>query len=106
LEVVDLYKDFAPFVFSSELVAKGKPAPDLFLYAAMQLNEQPKDCVVIEDGVAGVQAGRAAGMRVLGFTGGSHCDDQHHHRLISAGAELVFCDMTELPSLVAQADRN
>ena len=60
---------------------------------------------MIEDGVPGVQAGRAAGMRVLGFVGGSHCDEGHKDRLVSAGAELVFSDMHDLPSLIEEFER-
>lgn len=59
----------------------------------------PENCLVIEDGVAGVQGG-AADIRVLGFVGGSHHDEGHKDRLISAGAELVFSNMRELPSLL------
>lgn len=100
LNIVNLYGDFAPHLFSSEMVSKGKPAPDLFLHAAEKMNQPPKDCLVIEDGVPGVQAGRAAGMRVLGFIGGSHCDHEHAERLRAAGADLVFADMRELPGLI------
>ena len=99
LQLVDLERKFAPHIYSSELVAKGKPFPDLFLYAAEKLGQRPADCLVIEDGVAGVQAGRAAQMRVFGFTGGSHCDSQHAERLRDAGAEAVFSNMLELPAL-------
>ncbi len=48
-------------------VERPKPAPDLFLYAAEQLNLPPATCVVVEDAEAGVQAARAAGMRVVGL---------------------------------------
>jgi D-ribulokinase len=93
---------FAPNIFSAAAVAEGKPSPDLFLYAARAMGAAPKDCLVIEDSVAGVVAGRAAGMRVFGFVGASHfspLDDGAH--LTAAGAELLFGDMTRLPDLVA-----
>lgn len=99
LDLVDMQHRFAPHVYSSELVPRGKPFPDLFLYAAAQVGFEPEQCLVIEDGVAGVQAACAAGMRVFGFTGGSHCDSEHHERLAGAGAELVFADMRQLPGL-------
>ncbi|HSH93217.1 MAG TPA: HAD family phosphatase [Roseimicrobium sp.] len=59
---------FFPVVVSIQDVAKGKPAPDVFLRAAKLLKVEPKECVVIEDSVAGVEAGLAAGMTVIGIT--------------------------------------
>jgi beta-phosphoglucomutase-like phosphatase (HAD superfamily) len=64
------------------------------------MGHAPESSFVIEDGVAGAQAGRAAGVRVFGFIGGSHCDHKHADRLKAAGAELVFSDMRELPALI------
>ena len=102
LEVVKLHDLFAPHIYSSEMVERGKPFPDLFLHAAGKMGYAPTTCLVIEDGIAGVQAGKAAGMRVFGFVGGSHCDDGHGDQLKAAGAELVFSEMRELPSLIEQ----
>jgi HAD superfamily hydrolase (TIGR01509 family) len=96
---------FAPHIYSSEMVLRGKPFPDLFLHAANQMGYAPENCLVIEDGIAGVQAGRDAGMRVLGFVGGSHCDEDHGDRLKAAGAELVFSDMGDLPALIERFGR-
>ena len=78
----DLFDD----IFSSTQVPRGKPAPDLFLHAAAQMNVSPAECVVIEDSTAGVQAAIAAGMRVIGFVGGSHCGPGHAEKLRQAGA--------------------
>jgi HAD superfamily hydrolase (TIGR01509 family) len=102
LGIVNLHLLFAPHIFSSEMVAKGKPSPDLFLFAAEQLEQSPAECVVIEDGIAGVQAARAAGMLAFGFVGGSHCDSDLSDRLMGEGAQLVFSDMRELPALVSE----
>jgi HAD superfamily hydrolase (TIGR01509 family) len=102
LDLVGLYDQFAPHIFSSEMVVRGKPAPDLFLFAAKRMGVEPKDCLVLEDGIAGVQGAKAAGMRVFGFVGGSHCDAKHGDRLKDEGAEIVFSDMRELPSLIDQ----
>ncbi|MET0676344.1 MAG: HAD family hydrolase, partial [Bradyrhizobium sp.] len=66
-----LYDRFAPNIFSASQVDNGKPAPDLFLFAAEQMNVPPERCIVIEDSVPGVIGGRAAGMPVIGFLGGS-----------------------------------
>ena len=57
-------------MFSATEVANGKPAPDLFLLAARRMGVSPKECVVIEDSHAGVQAGLAAGMTVFGYSPG------------------------------------
>ena len=93
---------FAPNIFSATEVAEGKPSPDLFLHAARVMGAAPRDCLVIEDSVAGVVAARAAGMTVFGFIGASHFSplDEGAH-LTAAGAELLFADMARLPDLVA-----
>ena len=101
LAVVGLLGRFAPHIFSAAEVACGKPAPDLFLHAARRMATPPARCVVIEDSLRGVQAGVAAGMRVLGFAGGSHCQPGHDGQLKAAGAERVFADMALLPELLA-----
>lgn len=101
LGLTGLYARFAPHVFSTTMVARGKPAPDLFLYAAAQRGARPAHCIVVEDSAPGVQAGAAAGMRVLGFVGGSHCRPGHADRLARAGASAVFDDIRELPALAA-----
>jgi beta-phosphoglucomutase-like phosphatase (HAD superfamily) len=67
LGMQDLRRHFEKVV-SAQDVAKGKPAPDIFLHTASQLGVNPADCVVIEDSAAGVAAARAAGMRVIGIT--------------------------------------
>jgi len=83
-------------IFVAAMVKRGKPAPDLFLHAAATMGAAPMECVVIEDSVPGVQAGVAAGMRVLGYAG-PFTDPEG---LAAAGAEL-FDDMRRLPALLA-----
>jgi HAD superfamily hydrolase (TIGR01509 family) len=100
LGLTGLYTRFAPHIFSAEQVARGKPAPDLFLHAAAEMACVPARCLVIEDSVSGVRGAIAAGMRVWGFIGGGHCADGHEARLRDAGAERVFDDMTDLPGLL------
>ena len=58
--------------FSATQVARGRPVPDLFLFAAASMHADPATCVVIEDSVPGVQTAVAAGERAIGFTGGGH----------------------------------
>ncbi len=92
-----------PNLFSAEMVAHGKPAPDLFLFAAKRMGVMPADCVVVEDSLAGAQAGVAAGMRVFGFAGASHSRPADTAALRAAGASVVFDRMVELPALLAPA---
>ena len=87
-------------IFSAVMVENGKPAPDLFLHAAAAMGAVAADCIVVEDSRAGVQAGVAAGMTVLGFTGASHTRDGHAERLREIGADHVFDDMAALPALL------
>jgi HAD superfamily hydrolase (TIGR01509 family) len=67
LQKTALQHYFANRVYSAEQVANGKPAPDLFLYAAAQMSVAPARCLVIEDSLPGVEAALAAGMQVIGF---------------------------------------
>ena len=98
LGLTGLYDRFAGRIFSAEDVAKGKPAPDLFLHAAERMAVEPDRCIVVEDSRFGVQAARAAGMRVLAFAGGLSCAD-----VLEGPNTTVFEDMRELPALVGSA---
>ena len=92
LTLVGLYERFAGRIFSATEVANGKPAPDLFLHAAEQIGVRPSACVVVEDSRWGVQAARAAGMRVIGYAGGLIAAEQ------LAGPDTVVIDhMRDLP---------
>jgi HAD superfamily hydrolase (TIGR01509 family) len=91
---------FDPHIFSTTQVARGKPAPDVFLHASQQMGADARECLVIEDSVIGVTAAVAAGMRVIGFTGASHCRPGHAERLLAAGASAIFRHMRELPGLL------
>jgi HAD superfamily hydrolase (TIGR01509 family) len=77
--------------FSAYSVARGKPAPDLFLHAAATMGAAPAGCVVVEDTPSGVTAAVAAGMRVLGYAA-----DSDERALSDAGAEIVR-SLGELP---------
>lgn len=78
-----------------------KPKPDIFLHGAAQFGVAPERCLVIEDSSHGVHGARAAGMRVIGFTGASHTYPSHADRLTDAGAETVISRMSDLPAMVA-----
>ncbi len=96
LALTGLLHFFDPHVFSAIQVARGKPAPDLFLMAARMLAVEPARCTVVEDSVIGVAAAVAAGMPVIGFCGGSHCPGDHAQQLLAAGCSHVFARMNEL----------
>lgn len=83
-------------LFNADMVTRGKPAPDLFLHAAGEMGYVPEACVVIEDSRPGVEAGVAAGMRVLGYAGDPLTDGA---ALEAAGA-IVFKDMRQLPKIL------
>ncbi|HKS20511.1 MAG TPA: HAD family hydrolase [Bradyrhizobium sp.] len=100
LNRVGLYDRFAPHIFSAVQVRNGKPAPDLFLYAAEQMRTSPVRCLVIEDSVVGIAGALAAGMTVLGYHGGSHCRPNTANTLRAAGAFATFDDMRQLPELI------
>ncbi|MGW8553408.1 HAD family hydrolase [Streptomyces tubercidicus] len=82
-------------IFSSQDVGRGKPAPDLFLYAAQEMGVAPEQCAVVEDSPLGVRAAVAAGMDVYGFTAMTSAE-----KLTEAGATAVFAHMAELPALL------
>ena len=97
LELTNLAPMFEDdLVFSAQMVENGKPAPDLFLFAANQMGADPKNCVVIEDSPHGVAAGVAAGMPVIGLTAGGHATPALAQRLLDAGAATVVATTADL----------
>ena len=99
LGLTGLLDHFNGKLYSCHHVDRPKPFPDVYLHAASQMGYAPESCVVIEDSVAGVKAGYAAGMRVLGYAP-SDRHSSHHEALIAAGAKLVFDDMRQLLDLL------
>jgi HAD superfamily hydrolase (TIGR01509 family) len=106
LSCAGLYDLLEPNIFSATQVKRGKPAPDLFLFAATQMAASPERCVVIEDSLPGIAGAKAAGMTVLGFHGGSHCRPGYADTLRAAGAAVTFDDMRELPGLIGRIEAN
>ena len=80
---------FDPHLFSADHVEHGKPAPDLFFLASERMGVAPSDCIVVEDSCNGVIGAKRAGMKVIGFTGGGHCTDDHGDILRADGADAV-----------------
>ncbi|MEU9029735.1 HAD family hydrolase [Streptomyces sp. NPDC048383] len=91
-----LHDRFAGRIHSASEVSRGKPAPDLFLYAAQRMGVDPAACVVVEDSRPGVLAARAAGMRSFGYAGGLTAPEQ-----LEGPDTIVFDDMRDLPGLLA-----
>lgn len=94
LTAVDLWYEFER-VFSAAEVARGKPAPDLFLHAAASLGVRADRCLVIEDSPAGVRAAVAAGMPVLGYAGSVGAE------ALAAHGAVTFTAMEELAERAA-----
>ena len=102
LSRAELWDRFRPYIFSAEDiegVAK-KPAPDIFLHAAKEFDTDPAACTVVEDSASGVAAGKAAGMRVIGFVGASHTYPGHADQLTEAGAETVVKHLRDIPAVI------
>lgn len=95
LELLKLSDLFGPHVFSASHVARGKPYPDIFLFAAEKMGVAPEHALVIEDSAGGVQAATAAGMTVIGLLAASHIREGHAARLQEAGAHYVAATFAE-----------
>jgi len=106
LELTGLAPLFGRHVYSATQVANGKPAPDLFLFAARSVGEDSARAIVIEDSVLGIAAARAAGMRAIGFAGASHATSDLSKQLQAAGADTIVTAMAELPAAIQSLVRH
>jgi HAD superfamily hydrolase (TIGR01509 family) len=96
LSLTGLAPHFDSRLYTSQMVKRGKPAPDLFLYAAERMQAEPGRTLVIEDSISGVTAAKAAGMTVWGFVGGSHYQSRDGKAILyKAGADRVFGRMAD-----------
>ncbi|MDL9979252.1 HAD family hydrolase [Microbacterium sp. ASV49] len=95
LRTTDLLTHFDGRIFSAEDVERGKPEPDVYLWAAKSMGVAPAHCVVVEDSVFGVRAARAAGMRVFAYAGVTSAERLAGERTV------IFESMTDLPNLIA-----
>jgi len=96
LSLTGLASHFDGRLYTSQMVERGKPAPDLFLHAAERMQANPSRTLVIEDSISGVRAGKAAGMTVWGFVGGSHYQSRDGKAILcEAGADRVFGRMAD-----------
>lgn len=94
LRLTGLIDHFDGHLFSAEEVERGKPAPDLFLFAAESFGADPSRCAVIEDSPLGIEAANAAGMTSFGFAAAT---PRERLREASGG---VFTSMEQLPALL------
>jgi len=96
LSLTGLAQHFDRRLYTAQMVERGKPAPDLFLYAAERMHADPRRTLVIEDSVSGVRAAKAAGMTAWGFVGGSHYQSRDGKAILhKAGADRVFGRMAD-----------
>lgn len=100
MERTRLWDRFKPYIFSAVEVGdkKPKPSPNVYSHALQQFGVNPREAVVLEDSVFGVTAAKAAGARVIGFTGGSHTWNMHADVLTEAGAETVINRLSDFPA--------
>jgi len=96
LSLTGLAPHFGTRLYSAQMVERGKPAPDLFLYAAERMQANSRRTLVVEDSVSGITAAKAAGMTAWGFVGGSHYQSRDGKAiLLGAGADRVFERMAD-----------
>jgi HAD superfamily hydrolase (TIGR01509 family) len=96
LSLTGLAPHFGTRLYTAQMVERGKPAPDLFLYAAERMQANSRRTLVVEDSVSGITAAKAAGMTAWGFVGGSHYQSRDGKAiLLGAGADRVFERMAD-----------
>jgi len=102
LSVLGLEVEFGGHVYSADMVARGKPHPDIFLYAASKLGVNPNECLVIEDSAGGIRAAVAAGMTAVGLSAASHIREGHDLKLHDAGAVHLAQSWSDVERLTLQ----
>jgi HAD superfamily hydrolase (TIGR01509 family) len=101
LDHLGLRYAFTPHIYSGrEHVSRGKPAPDIYLFAAAQLGVPIEACAIIEDSPVGVRGAVASGARVIGLAAGQHCSDGHDAKLRAAGATEIAHSFDEVAALL------
>lgn len=109
LEIASLDRFFVNRGFSADLVSRGKPAPDIFLLAAKKIGVAPQNCAVLEDSPHGIKGAVEAGMRAVGFVGGSHLagrEADHAAILRAAGAGHVISHLSQAMTALVPAFAN
>ena len=91
-------------LFTADMVEHGKPEPDLFLLAAKSMGEEPKDCIVIEDSVAGITAAQRAGMDVIAFLGSDmYKNNDYVKKVKNLGVKNICYKMQEVEKIIFSA---
>jgi HAD superfamily hydrolase (TIGR01509 family) len=103
-KLLDFFK--VEHIFTSSQVKTGKPAPDLFLFAANQMGYHPKDCLVIEDSISGIRAAKAASMKVIGFLGGSHATFPWYQQRIIDEDVAIANNIAELIPMIIEFNKS
>jgi len=102
LDHIGLAGAFGDHLYSGrEHVTRGKPAPDLYLYAADRLGVAIADCAIVEDSIVGATGAVASGGFVIGLCAGNHCAPDHADRLRAVGVQAVARDFAEVTKLLA-----
>ena len=102
LRHIGLRDRFGDHLYSGrEHVARGKPAPDLYLHGAAALGVAIGDCAIIEDSPVGATGAVASGGYVIGLTAGTHCGPGHDRRLRDIGVDAIATDFAQFPRLLA-----
>lgn len=103
LEVIGFWQKYfnEENLFTIDMVEKGKPEPDLFLYAAEKMNEKPENCIVIEDSIAGITAAQHANMEVIAFLGSKmYQNDDYIARVKALNVKNICFDMKEVEKIL------
>ncbi len=101
LELTGILAYFGSSVFSADLVANRKPAPDIFLYAAEKMGVVPSECLVVEDSITGITAALAANMKVCAFGGAKHITPTLKQNLLASGAHCYCNTMDDLKKILS-----
>jgi HAD superfamily hydrolase (TIGR01509 family) len=101
LKVTGIRDFFTKEVFSSELVSKPKPAPDVYQLALATLGYNADEIIVVEDSINGAKAGLAAGLLVVGFAGASHIQPGHGQNLLDLGVNQITANMADLHDILS-----
>jgi HAD superfamily hydrolase (TIGR01509 family) len=106
LEMTGLLRFFRTHLFSTDMVSRGKPEPDVFLYAAAMMGFEPSGTIVVEDSPAGIAAAQAAGMKCIAFCGASHASPAVLvNRLRPLNPNLLISEMEQLGDAVRALSR-
>lgn len=103
LEKLEITHHFEGRIYSAEMVSKGKPDPAVYTLALSELSLSKEEVIVVEDSVSGVIAAKAAGLKTIGYLGGSHVRTGHANQLLMAGVDVLVKDHASLSHQLLQS---